>query len=378
MKEAKNLLEIVKCFLWKKEYPSYHDIDEEKLYELAKINNLSNFLEDWAQKYCQLETIKNQINQDYTTQIVKDTNQNIEIEKILNLLEKNKIRTLVVKGVLMKNIYPQNYMRQMCDIDILVDANNFKKASQVMADIGYQKHYNHEKHLVFEKFPFMIVELHRKLVLEKDVIGYEYFSDIWPLCIKYKDYENIYQLDIDNAYVFCIVHLLIHFKFTGIKVKDILDVYLYNETYKNSLDYDKLSQIFENFEIQDFAENIKNIAYKWFGTDNVDDFDEIETFILGGSNLNNRVNYSIGKNNGKFKFLIKLLFPEMKIMKEKFPILKKFPPLLPFMWITRIVKDIGPKGLPLKTRFDTIKLIKEADSEDVQKIKDIYDKLGVK
>ncbi len=378
MKEAKILLEIVKCFLWEKEYTSYNDIDEEKLYQLAKINNLSNFLENWAQKYCKSEKIKNQIDQDYTTQIVKDTNQNIEIEKILTTFEKNKIRTLVVKGALMKNIYPQNYMRQMCDVDILVEDINFQKSSQIMKNMGYHRCHNHEKHLVFEKVPFMIVELHRKLVLEKDVIGYEYFNNIWPICIKYKDYENIYQLDINNAYVFCILHLLSHFKFTGIKMKDILDVYLYNETYKNSLDYDKLSQIFEDFEIQDFAENIKNIAYKWFGTDNVDDFDEIETFILKGSNLNNRVNYSIGKNNGKFKFFIKLLFPEMKIMKEKFPILKKFPPLLPVMWITRIVKDIGPEGLPLKTRFDTIKLIKEANSEDVQKIKDIYDKLGVK
>jgi len=355
------------------------DIDEEKLYQLAKINKLSNFLENWAQKYCQSKEVKNLINQDYTAQIVKDTNQNIEIQKILNAFEKNKIKTLVVKGALMKNIYPQNYMRQMCDLDILVDTNHFKKASQVMDNIGYHKHFNHEKHLVFEKLPFMIVELHRKLVLEKDVVGYEYFSDIWPLCIKYKDYENIYQLDIDNAYVFCMVHLLIHFKFTGIKVKDILDVYLYNETYKDTLNYDKLSKIFDNLGIQDFAENIKNIAYKWFGTDEVEDFDEVEKFILKGSSLNNRVHYSIGVNNGKLNFLMKSLFPEMKTMREKFPILRKFPPLLPVMWITRIVKDIGEKrGISLKSRLNTIKLIKEADSKDIQKIKDIYDKLGVK
>lgn len=379
MKEAKILLEIVKCFLWEKDYIPYNDIDEEKLYELAKINKLSNFLENWAKKYCQSEKVKNKIDQDYTSQIVKDTNQNIEIEKILNAFEKNKIKTLVVKGMLMKDIYPQNYMRQMCDLDILVDANNFKKSSQVMANIGYQKHYNYEKHLIFEKLPFMIVELHRKLVLEKDVVGYEYFSNIWPLCIKYKDYENIYQLDIDNAYVFCIVHLLIHFKFTGIKIKDILDVYLYNETYKDTLNYDKLSKIFNSLGIQDFAENIRNIAYKWFGPDGVEDFDEVEKFILKGSNLNNNVHYSIGVNNGKLNFLIKSLFPEMKIMREKFPVLKKFPLLLPVMWITRIAKDIGSKGgVSLKSRLHTIKLIKEADSEDVQKVKDIYDKLGVK
>lgn len=202
MEEAKSLLEIVKCFLFEKNDMPNHNIDEEKLYHLAKINKLSNFLENWAEKYCKSEKIRNEIYQDYTAQIIKDTNQNIENEKILNTLEKNNIKTLVVKGILIKDIYPQNYMRQMCDLDILVNSNDFKKASELLKDMGYHKDYDQEKHLTFMKSPFFIVELHRKLVLKKDEIGYEYFNHIWPLCVTYKNYKNIYQLDITNAYVF--------------------------------------------------------------------------------------------------------------------------------------------------------------------------------
>lgn len=378
MKEAKSLLEIVKCFLLEKDWALNCDIDEEKLYHLAKINKLSNFLENWAQKYCKSEKIKAQIEKDYNTQIVKDTNQNIEIENLLNTLEENKIKTLVVKGVLMKNLYPQNYMRQMCDIDILVEPNNFKKATRILRDMGFKKFYDFEKHLIFTKSPFIVVELHRRLVLKKDVIGYEYFNNVWPLCMNYKNYKNIYQLDIHNAYVFCILHLLIHFRFTGITVKDILDVYLYNETYKDTLNYDTLNKVFQDLGILDFAENIKNIAYKWFGTVQFDDSDEVENFIFKGKNLNNRVNYSIQENNGKLNFFIQLLFPKMEIMREKFPVLKQFPLLLPAMWITRIVKDVASRETSLKTRLDTLKLIKEADAEDVQNIKDIYNRLGIK
>lgn len=378
MKEAKSLLEIIKCFLTEKECTINYDIDENKLYRLAKVNSVSNFLQNWAQQYCKSEKIKTQIDNDYTTQIVKDTNQNIEVEKILGTLEKNNIKTLVVKGVLMKDIYPQNYMRQMCDIDILVNDSDFKKATKIMQNMGFKKFHDEDKHLIFIKPPFIIVELHRKLILQKDIVGYEYFNDIWPLCIQYKSYQNIYQLDLENAYVFCILHLLVHFKFMGIKIKDILDVYLYNKHYQDILDYDKLDRIFKDLSIPDFAENIKNIAYKWFGTDKIEDFDEIEIFILNGSNLNNSVNYSLGESTGKINYLIKLLFPEMKIMKEKYPVLEKFPPLLPLMWITRIFKNITPNAIPLKQRFNTIKLIKEADTEDIKKVKNIYHKLGVK
>lgn len=378
MEEAKSLLEIVKCFLSEKDCILNGNINEEKLYSLAKINNLSNFLENWAQKSCKSEKIRNEIEKDYNTQIVKDTNQNIEIEKILNTLEENKIKTLVVKGVLMKDIYPQNYMRQMCDIDILVESNNFKKATRILKNLGFKKFYDFEKHLIFTKSPFIVVELHRRLVLKKDVIGYEYFNNVWPLCRNYKSYQNIYQLDIHNAYVFCIIHLLIHFKFTGITVKDVLDVYLYNETYKDVLNDAILNRIFQELEILDFAKNMKHIAYKWFETEKINDFDEVEAFILKGRNLNNRVNYSIEKNDGKLNFFIQLLFPKMEIMREKFPVLKRFPLLLPAMWITRIVKDVASKETSLKTRFDTIKLIKEADTENVQKVKDIYNRLGIK
>lgn len=378
MEEAKSLLKIVKCFLLEKDCVLHHDIDEEKLYHLAKINKLSNFLENWAQKYGKSEKIKNEIERDYSTQIVKDTNQNIEIEKILKAFEENNIKTLVVKGVLMKDIYPQNYMRQMCDIDILVGPDDLKKATKIMKNMGYQKYYNYEKHLIFTKAPLIVVELHRRLVLKKDVIGYEYFNNVWPLCINYKNYQNIYQLDIDNAYIFCLLHLLIHFKFTGITVKDILDVYLYHETYKEVLNYDTLNKVFQDLGILDFAENMKQIAYKWFGTDKIEDFNEVENFILQGRNLNNRVNYSIEKNNGKLNFFVQLLFPKMEIMQEKFPVLKRFPLLLPIMWITRIVKDVTSKETSLKTRFDTIKLIKDANAEDIQNIKDIYNSLGIK
>ena len=377
MEEAKILLEIIKCFIYDKECATSNSIDESKLYKLAKINSVSNFLQNWAKKYCKSEEIKKEIFKDYSAQIVKDTNQSLELEKILDVFEKNNIKTLIVKGVIMKDIYPQNYMRQMCDIDILVQSENFKKASKLMKDLGFSKYYNLEKHLIFNKAPFYIVEMHRKLILKRD-IGYEYFNDIWPLCINYKKYKNIYQLSIENAYIFCILHLLLHFKFTGVKIKDILDVYLYNEKYKEIMDYSKLDEKFKELDIKEFEENIKNIAYKWFGTDEINDFDDIEKFILKGTSSNNRVNYSIGNSKGKGDTVKKLLFPELEIMEEKYPVLKKAPALLPVMWGTRIFKDIFSKAHSLKSRINTVKLIQEADDEEVEKVKKIYSKLGIK
>lgn len=375
MNETKELLKIIKCFINEQDFSDPAEVDEEKLYRLAVKARASHFLIHWANK-CQSEKIKNLVVKDYHEQIVKDTNENIELKKILQEFETAGIKTLLVKGVLMKQMYPQSYMRQMCDIDIMTEEKDFKIVSNIMKKLGYQEFFNYEKHLVFEKKPFILVELHRKLLLEKDD-GYAYFEDVWQKCIPYQNYQNIVQLKREDAYIFFILHLMLHFKFSGIQIRDILDVYLYNEKYKKEFDEKKLTKVLESLRIAEFEKNMQKIAYKWFGNEEIEEFSEIEKFILKGASLNNNVNYQIGESQGKIKYLTKLFFPEFKIMKEKYPILKKAPFLLPATWLARIFKDIFSKEINLKNRMDTLKLIQNTKQADVAHIHKIYQELGL-
>jgi len=377
MKEVKELLKIISCFINNTEYKSDENINEEHLYKLAKHHNVSNFLVNWANKNCQTEKVKNDILTDYNTQIIKDTNENIELENILKKFEETQIKTLIVKGVIMKDVYPQSYMRQMCDIDIMIQEKDFKKASKIMADLKFNEFYDHEKHLVFTKEPFIIIEMHRKLIPGGDVSS-KYFNDIWPNCIKYNNYENVYKMDINDAYIFCIIHLIRHFRYAGIEIRDVLDVYLYYEKFKNDFDYNKLNQKFEEFEAKEFEENIRKIAYKWFEEDENTEFNEVEKFIFKGQSIDNNINYGTHENNGKEKYILRLFFPEFKIMREKYPILKKAPILLPATWIARLFKDIFSKETTVKARLDTIKKIQNVNQDDVDKIHKIYKKLGIK
>lgn len=378
MNENRVLLEIVRSFIREEKKPVFDEnVDEDQLYKLARRHMLSNFLINWAKENCQNETIKAKIQSDFNQQIIKDTNENIEFYKILDEFEKAHIKTLVVKGFLMKEVYPQNYMRQMLDIDMMACAEDFKKASQIMKNLDYSEYYDHEKHLIFTKEPFMTVELHRKLIPGEDV-GHAYFNQkVWEFCEPYQNYEMIYVMTKEDAYVFCMLHLLIHFRFTGIKIRDILDVYLYCEKYKDVLEQEKLNQKLQEFECEKFAENMRKIAYKWFGQNPNYDFDEVEKFILQGVSLKNQVNFEVGEKGGKNQYLLHLFFPEFKVMKGKYPILEKVPILLPFTWGARIFKDVFSKATSMNERFEKIKLIKGTSSEEVSKIQEIYQKLGI-
>lgn len=164
MKEAKAVLEIIRSYMKKQEVVVGEEVDEESLYALAKKHKVSHFLIDWAKRGCQTEKIRNEILADFEGQIMKDTNENVEFASILEKFEKENIQTLVVKGFLMKEVYPQSFMRQMCDIDLLVSGSHFRKAMQLLEELGYHKFENTEHHWVFVKEPFMVLELHRKLI----------------------------------------------------------------------------------------------------------------------------------------------------------------------------------------------------------------------
>lgn len=375
MKEAKNLFKIIKYFLEEKDC-NIDSGNEEELYKLAKLNSVSGFLYNWSKKYCKSEKIKQAIKKDFTTQIIRDTNQNIELEKVLDLFEKNDIRTLLVKGSIIKDIYPQNYMREMCDIDIMVHDKDYKKAVKLMQESGYSKYYDTEKHLILTKKPFVIVELHRKLMLKSEE-GYEYFKNIWSSCVNYRNYKNIYQLNLEDAYIFSIIHLHNHLKLMGIKLKDVLDIYLYNEKYKEILDYKKIDEKLNEWNIKKLENSIKDIAYKWFEGNYNYKLDDVEKIILNGITKKNRVNYLLTKKEEKTKVLLRLAFPKLEIMKEKYPILEKVAILLPVTWILRIFKDIFVYKISISQKMKTAKIVLEAKDDEVENVKRAYTKLGM-
>ncbi len=376
MEETKVLLKIIKNFMEDTKSPQTKEIEEKKLYKIAKAHKVENFLKTWAETNCQSETIKKLVLASYHTQIIKDTNENIELEQILEQLEKANIETLVVKGITMKQVYPKDYMRQMCDIDILVHPKDFKKTSKILENLGFNKFFDYERHLVFEKKPFILVELHRRLFSGEEADA-KYFNSIWHESIAYKNYHNIKRMDQEDTYLFCIMHILHHFQSTGIKIRDILDVYCIYEKYKNSFNFEKLNKKLEEFNIKSFEKNIKKIAYQWFGEEEILEFDEVEKFILKGETIENQINYKVGENQGKAKYLLQMFFPKLKQMQERYPILKKLPILLPIMWIIRIIKKAFSKSNTMKEKIEKIKLIQKAKQEDIKQIQEIYKKLGI-
>ena len=61
--------------------------------------------------------------------VSRSVQYNVERVKIIAELEKAQIWYMPLKGIILKDFYPQVGLRQMCDNDILYDKNNLHKVS---------------------------------------------------------------------------------------------------------------------------------------------------------------------------------------------------------------------------------------------------------
>lgn len=116
----------------------------------------------------------------------------VEREKLLAFMEKNKIWHLPLKGIILKDFYPSVGMRQMSDNDILFNENLCDEIQKYMLSQGYQAiSVGKGNHDVYQKEPIYNFELHRSLygkAHEKDWENY------------YKNVKERLILDEKSAY----------------------------------------------------------------------------------------------------------------------------------------------------------------------------------
>lgn len=102
--------------------------------------------------------------------------------KLIKLLEDNGIKCVVIKGAAASMLYPDPFLRQMGDIDLLVKRADYARACELMVNDGYEAIGNSvhadEHHREFSKFN-VCFELHRRLPIvdEKNEGLIRFFED---------------------------------------------------------------------------------------------------------------------------------------------------------------------------------------------------------
>lgn len=264
-----------------------------------------------------------------------------EYDKLIPYLCEHGVKVLPLKGCVVKKLYPTPSLRVMCDIDMLYEGVTPQELSELMEQAGYStENLESGCHEVFHKMPCMNIEPHRKLVADNSPYK-SVLCDMFEKAVQDEKIPNLYHMKPEDLYIHVIVHAAKHFEGSGLGIRPMGDIYVLNQTYKDSFDWKYINESLASVELTKFEEKLRTLAYAFFGEEEAKVSDEdMEVFFQGGTYGNyGAVGRNYMKNGGTSQiafFLYRTFYPYSG-MREIYPILKKLPILLPFAWSYRII-----------------------------------------
>ena len=305
-----------------------------------------------------------------------------ERDKLYKVFPENGIRILPLKGCLLKEMYPRQEFRQMADLDILIDDEKTMAVKNVMEDAGYESPENigQTNHDAYEKKPWCSVEMHREL-LHETLKNADKYSDIWERAYEEKEGSGIYRLSWDDFYIYMLEHFAKHLYSGGSGIRFVMDVYVFLDFLKNEkyeFDQEYLETQLKALELWEFRKLTEQLAENWFEKGIIGEFKEIEELIIvSGIYGTKEQNYraTIERLRKKYHsygvartiYVGEKVFLRYKQMCVLYPVLKKYPILLPLYWAYRIIKTIVKKRSEIKRMFSFMYRVEKAKkAEDIE------------
>ena len=291
----------------------------------------------------------------------------VECKKIFTEFEKNKIWYAPIKGIVLKDFYPENGMREMADCDVLYNADMQQEVKQIMIDNGYTaKSVGKSNHDVYYKQPVLNYELHTSLFGQRHTKNlYNYYNDFKKLLKK--DADNIYgyHLSDEDFYIYMTAHEWKHYSKNGTGIRSLLDCYVYLLSKHDSLDWKYIEEQLQRLEIAEYEKKRRELAIKVFSSDtlpklDVSEKDMLMSYLTVGTygTFVNGIKNEL-KEHSKFEYIYHKLFPGMQHIRSSVKFVDKCPILYPigivYRWIRIALKMRDKLSIIIKIMFQNPK-----------------------
>lgn len=265
------------------------------------------------------------------------------LRQLLDAFEANGIGYMPVKGCNLKKLYPKPELRPMGDADILIRAEQLPQCAPIMESLGFRLKVESE-HTDNWDSDDLYVELHKSLVPPEDEDYYAYYGTGWRIAVKGEGHR--YDPTPEDTFIFLFTHFARHYRISGIGCRHVLDLYVYRRA-NPSLNEKYIRGELKKLHLLEFYENVLRLLEVWFEGRESDEITELMTaFVFSGGSWGTMEAemYAREIKNAEKKGAVKgsfasafcrTVFPPLSALKNRYPILRRMPVLLPVMWVVR-------------------------------------------
>lgn len=273
---------------------------------------------------------------------------NREYTDICRVLEANEIPYMPLKGSVMRQYYPEPWMRTSADIDILVPKNQVEIAAEALVrELNYCNEGAFEHDIQMATPSGVQFELHFDTIedyqLEK---ANKVLANIWEehaVCAE----GHRYVMSEEMFYFYHVAHMAKHFTNGGCGIRFFLDMWLLN--HNTDYDHKKRMALLKAGDLYEFAKHAEQLSEVWFGDRaHTDVTERMERHILNGGvygGQENAMAVQSAHHGGKLGYAMYLVFRPLHELRRTYTILYKHKWLYPFCQVHRWFKLIFKSGI---------------------------------
>lgn len=270
-----------------------------------------------------------------------------EYEQICNTLERANICFVPLKGSVIRQYYPEPWMRTSCDIDVLVKEESLEVAEAALCAEGWVRKGERGFHDV-SLFSQTGVHLELHFSIKENIPSLDpVLETVWDHLIPVEGKHAEHKMTNAFFLLHHLAHMSYHFVHGGCGVRPFLDLWILKHSIR--WDENQLWELCAKAELARFCDKCMDLAEVWFGEKDHDPVTvQMEEFILRGGvygTMSNRVIVDQARAGNRWKNLWNRIFMPYYKMKVKYPILSKHRWLTPVFYIVRIFQLITQKKL---------------------------------
>lgn len=292
------------------------------------------------------------------------------LERVCEALENAGIAYIPLKGSVIKDFYPEPWMRTGCDIDILVHEEELRKAADALtSSLGYKEEGKGKHDIQILSTENVYIELHFSLLEEEASPKIaRVLERVWDYASPVENGKFRYKLDDAMFYFYHIAHMAKHFIRGGCGMRPFLDLWVMRG--RINRESKETEHLLKKGGLSAFAETAEELCDVWFsGVEHSRVTRVMEEFILEGGCFGThetKILTEQQKAGGKAKHIFSRIFIPYNELKRQYPIIKKYKFLTPFCEICRLLSLLfGKKKNFRKNYFGKLSGVSDERIEDI-------------
>lgn len=297
--------------------------------------------------------------------------------EIYQVLEEAEVDYVPLKGAVIRDFYPEAWMRTSGDIDILVCEASLEQAKNALiSKLGYRVTKNNYHDIAMLSPQGMLLELHFQISENEEKMD-RMLTKVWEYVSRRE--AGSHRMEMTNEYLLfhSYVHMLYHFINGGCGMRYVIDIWILEQ--KLAFDAAKLEKLLEICGMSAFASYTRKLARVWFeGEAHDHETSLMEMYIIEAGlfgDVRSKVKARKVKTEGKGEYLLQRVFIPYREFCSSYPILSKYPVLYPYYTVKRWFKIFDRRKA--EQAICEIQLNQEMHGESVQKLRELFYKLDI-